>query len=73
MLTLLMGITMFVQQKMTPSTGDPLQDKMMLLMPLIFTVLFVNFPSGLVLYWFVNNILSIAQQYWIERAAKAKD
>jgi YidC/Oxa1 family membrane protein insertase len=70
-LTLLMGATMFIQQKMTPSPGDPRQEKMMLLMPVVFTVLFVNFPSGLVLYWFVNNILSIAQQYWIERASKA--
>lgn len=63
-LTLLMGGTMFVQQAMTPMTGDPTQQKIMMLMPLIFTVMFVNFPSGLVLYWLVNNILSIAQQYW---------
>lgn len=71
MLTLLMGATMFIQQKMTPSPGDPRQEKIMLLMPVMFTVLFINFPSGLVLYWFVNNILSIAQQYWIERSSKA--
>ncbi|MGC8719386.1 MAG: membrane protein insertase YidC [Thermodesulforhabdaceae bacterium] len=70
-LTLLMGATMFIQQKMTPSPGDPRQEKIMLLMPVMFTVLFINFPSGLVLYWFVNNILSIAQQYWIERSSKA--
>lgn len=69
-LTLLMGATMFIQQKMTPSPGDPRQEKIMLLMPVVFTVLFINFPSGLVLYWFVNNILSIAQQYWIERSSK---
>ncbi len=66
-LTLLMGISMFLQQKMTPSSGDPRQEQMMLLMPVIFTVFFINFPSGLVLYWLVNNILSIVQQYWINR------
>jgi YidC/Oxa1 family membrane protein insertase len=66
-LTLLMGASMFIQQKMTPSTGDPRQEKMMLMMPVIFTVMFINFPSGLVLYWLVNNVLSIAQQYWINR------
>ena len=63
-LTLLMGGTMFLQQAMTPVGGDPMQQKMMMFMPLIFTVMFVNFPSGLVLYWLVNNVLSIAQQYW---------
>uniref|UniRef100_A0A831ZL87 Membrane protein insertase YidC n=1 Tax=Desulfacinum infernum TaxID=35837 RepID=A0A831ZL87_9BACT len=68
-LTLLMGASMFIQQKMTPSAGDPRQEKMMLMMPVIFTVFFVNFPSGLVLYWFVNNVLSIVQQYWINRYA----
>ncbi len=68
-LTLLMGITMFLQQKMTPSGGDPRQEQIMLLMPVMFTVFFINFPSGLVLYWLVNNVLSIAQQYWINRHA----
>ena len=68
-LTILMGISMFFQQKMTPSGGDPRQEKLMLMMPVVFTVFFVNFPSGLVLYWLVNNILSIAQQYWINRKA----
>ncbi len=68
-LTLLMGITMFLQQKMTPSAGDPRQEQIMLLMPIMFTVFFINFPSGLVLYWLVNNVLSIAQQYWINRHA----
>jgi YidC/Oxa1 family membrane protein insertase len=67
-LTILMGISMFVQQKMTPSTGDPRQEQIMLLMPVIFTVFFINFPAGLVLYWLVNNILSIVQQYWINRS-----
>jgi YidC/Oxa1 family membrane protein insertase len=68
-LTLLMGASMFLQQKMTPSTGDPRQEKMMLMMPVVFTVMFINFPSGLVLYWLVNNVLSIAQQYWVNRQA----
>ncbi|WP_092066023.1 membrane protein insertase YidC [Desulfonauticus submarinus] len=62
---LIMGATMFIQQKMTPAPGDPTQAKMMLFMPIIFTFLFLNFPSGLVIYWLVNNILSIAQQWWM--------
>jgi YidC/Oxa1 family membrane protein insertase len=62
-LTLLMGGTMVAQQAMTPMPGDPVQQKMMMIMPLMFTVMFVNFPAGLVLYWLVNNVLSIAQQY----------
>ncbi|MGA2026989.1 MAG: membrane protein insertase YidC [Syntrophobacteraceae bacterium] len=70
-LTILMGITMFLQQKMTPSSGDPRQEKIMLIMPVMFTFFFINFPAGLVLYWFVNNILSIAQQYMINRHAGA--
>jgi YidC/Oxa1 family membrane protein insertase len=68
-LTILMGVSMFLQQKMTPSSGDPRQEKIMLIMPVMFTFFFLNFPAGLVLYWFVNNILSIAQQYWINRHA----
>ena len=62
-LTVLMGGTMIMQQAITPTPGDPVQQKMMMLMPLIFTVMFVNFPAGLVLYWLVNNVLSITQQY----------
>ena len=61
-LPVLMGITMFVQQKMTPTMGDPRQAKMMLFMPFIFTFMFLNLPSGLVLYWTVSNILQILQQ-----------
>ena len=64
---LIMGATMFLQQKMTPSTGDAMQAKMMLFMPIIFTFMFLNFPSGLVLYWLVNNLLSIGQQYMVMR------
>ena len=62
LLTILMGATMFIQQKLTPSSMDPVQEKVMLILPIFFTFLFVNFPSGLVLYWFVNNLLSIGQQ-----------
>ena len=64
---ILMGISMFVQQKITPSTMDPSQAKFMLFMPIIFTFLFLNFPSGLVLYWLVNNLLSIVQQIYVNR------
>ncbi|MDD5758476.1 MAG: membrane protein insertase YidC [Desulfobulbaceae bacterium] len=67
-LTLLMGATMFLQQKMTPTTGDPTQAKVMMFLPVIFTFMFLNFASGLVLYWFVNNLLSIGQQYFINRS-----
>ena len=66
-LTLLMGASMFIQQKMTPTPGDPAQAKIMMLLPIIFTFMFINFPSGLVLYWLVNNILSIGQQYRIHK------
>lgn len=64
---LIMGATMFWQQKMTPAMGDPMQQKLMLIMPVIFTFLFLNFPSGLVIYWLFNNILSIGQQYYINK------
>jgi YidC/Oxa1 family membrane protein insertase len=67
-LTLLMGGTMFLQQKMTPTAADPTQAKIMMFLPVVFTFMFINFASGLVLYWFVNNLLSIAQQYVINRA-----
>jgi len=66
-LTLFMGASMFIQQKMTPTPGDQTQAKIMMMLPIIFTVMFINFPSGLVLYWLVNNILSIGQQYRILR------
>jgi YidC/Oxa1 family membrane protein insertase len=64
---IVMGATMFLQQKMTPSTGDPTQAKMMMFLPLIFTFMFLNFASGLVIYWLVNNVLSIAQQYYTNK------
>ncbi|MBI5578578.1 MAG: membrane protein insertase YidC [Deltaproteobacteria bacterium] len=66
-LTLVMGATMFWQQKMSPPAGDPAQAKMMLLMPVVFTFIFINFSAGLVLYWLVNNVLSIAQQSYIQK------
>jgi len=69
-LTLLMGGSMFLQQKMTPTTGDPTQAKVMMFLPVIFTFMFLNFASGLVLYWFFNNLLSIAQQYFINRSVE---
>lgn len=66
-LTLLMGASFLLQQKMSPATGDPTQARMMMLMPLFMTVLFINFSSGLVLYMFVNNIISMGQQYYIQK------
>lgn len=66
-LPLVMGITQVIQQKMTPTSADPLQEKMMLFMPIFFTFLFWGFPAGLVLYWLVNNVISIGQQYYINR------
>ncbi len=61
-LPIIMGISMLLQQKMSPTTVDPTQAKIMLIMPVIFTFFFLNFPSGLVLYWLVNNLLTVGQQ-----------
>jgi YidC/Oxa1 family membrane protein insertase len=74
---ILMTITMFVQQQMTPTTGDPAQRRMFLIMPLVFGWIFKEFPSGLVLYWLVQNILTIVQQtimnkYWKDHPAQLK-
>lgn len=66
----IMGITMFLQQKMSPPAGDPMQQKIMMFLPIIFTGMFLSFPSGLVLYWLVNNVLSIAQQWMMMRKFK---
>jgi YidC/Oxa1 family membrane protein insertase len=69
-LTLLMGVSMLIQQWMTPATtADPTQQRMMMFMPVVFTFMFISFPSGLTLYWLVNNILTIAQQVVINRTA----
>ena len=69
-MTLLMGGTMLVQQWLTPQQGDPTQRQMMMVMPIVFTFMFFNFPSGLVLYWLVSNLLSIGQQYLMLRSSK---
>lgn len=66
-LTIVMGASMLLQQKMTPTPGDPTQAKIMMLMPVIFTFIFINFSSGLVLYWLVSNIFSMAQQYYTQK------
>ncbi len=67
-LAVLMGLTMLLQQKMSPQSGvDPSQQKAMMIMPLVFTFLFASFPAGLVLYWTFSNVLSIAQQWVLEK------
>ena len=74
-LPVLMGVSMFIQQKLNPPVPDPIQQKVMMALPFVFLFFFAFFPSGLVLYWVVNNVLSIAQQWYItrsiERAASA--
>jgi len=67
---ILMGASMFVQQYLTPTTGDPTQAKMMLIMPVVFTFMFLSFPTGLVIYWFFSNLLSIGQQLYINQQNK---
>lgn len=64
-LPLLMGVSMFIQQKLNPTPIDPMQAKVMMMLPVVFTVFFMFFPAGLVLYWVVNNVLSITQQWYI--------
>ncbi|MCG7200318.1 membrane protein insertase YidC [Marinobacter pelagius] len=71
-LPILMGASMFLQMHLNPTPPDPMQAKIMKMMPLIFTVFFLWFPAGLVLYWLVNNILSIAQQWYITRKIEAE-
>jgi YidC/Oxa1 family membrane protein insertase len=66
-LPVVMGATMFIQQLLNPTPPDPMQAKIMKMLPLVFTFFFLWFPAGLVLYWVVNNILSIAQQYVITK------
>ena len=66
-LTLIMGASMFLQQKMAPAAADPAQAKLMTFMPILFTFIFINFSSGLVLYWLVNNLLSMGQQYYVSK------
>jgi YidC/Oxa1 family membrane protein insertase len=75
-LPLVYGVSMFIQQKLNPAPTDPIQAKVMQFFPIMFTVFFAFFPSGLVLYWVVNNGLSIVQQWYItkqiEKPAKAR-
>ena len=66
-----MGASMFIQQKLNPTPPDPIQAKIMMALPIVFTFFFLWFPSGLVLYWVVNNILSILQQYVITKRVEA--
>lgn len=69
---IIMGLTMFIQQKLSPSTLDPMQAKIMLFLPIIFTIMFMGFPSGLVIYWIANNVFTIIQQLIDTRIIKAK-
>jgi YidC/Oxa1 family membrane protein insertase len=69
-LPVLMGVSMFLQQKLNPKPEDPIQEKMMYFFPVFLTVLFLSFPSGLVLYWVTNNVLSILQQWSVARSIK---
>jgi YidC/Oxa1 family membrane protein insertase len=71
-LPLIMGVSMFIQQKLNPTPPDPMQAKIMMSLPFVFTVFFAFFPAGLVLYWVVNNIISILQQWYITRKIEKK-
>ncbi len=66
-LPILMGVTMVVQQRLNPPAADPVQQKVLQFMPVMFTFMFLWFPAGLVLYWTTNSVLSVAQQWWIMR------
>lgn len=70
-LPLIMGVSMYVQQKLNPAPPDPMQAKILMALPFVFTFFFAFFPAGLVLYWVVNNLLSIAQQWYITRKVEA--
>ncbi|HGX92365.1 MAG TPA: membrane protein insertase YidC, partial [Candidatus Tenderia sp.] len=70
-LPLLMGISMFIQQKLNPAPPDPMQAKLLSALPFVFTLFFAFFPAGLVLYWVANSVLSIAQQWYITRKVEA--
>jgi YidC/Oxa1 family membrane protein insertase len=72
-LPLLMGATMFIQFKLNPTPPDPTQARIMQMMPIVFTFMFLWFPAGLVMYWVTNNTLSIIQQYIITRQIEAGD
>jgi len=70
-LPVVMGISMFIQQKLNPQPADPMQAKIMQFLPPVFTIMFLFFPSGLVLYWVVNNTLAIAQQWYVMKKLNA--
>jgi YidC/Oxa1 family membrane protein insertase len=70
-LPILMGFSMVLQQRLTPSSPDPAQAKMMMIIPLVFTVFFLNFPAGLTLYWLVNNCVQILQQWYVTKTFEA--
>ena len=70
---IVMGATMFLQQKMTPMQIDPMQQKIMLFLPVVFTLLFLNFSSGLVIYWLFNNVISIGQQLYVNKYVSTGD
>jgi YidC/Oxa1 family membrane protein insertase len=69
---LIMGLTMFLQQKLNPAPPDPIQAKIFMFMPVLFTFMLASFPAGLVIYWAWNNILSVAQQWVIMRQTAAE-
>jgi len=69
---IIMGVTMFLQQKLNPAPADPVQAKMFMILPVVFTFMLAKFPAGLVIYWTWNNLLSIAQQWVIMRRAGVK-
>jgi YidC/Oxa1 family membrane protein insertase len=69
---IIMGVTMYIQQKLNPSPPDPIQAKIFMFFPFFLTILLASFPSGLVIYWSINNILTMAQQYFIIRKTKVK-
>jgi len=69
---IIMGVTMYIQQKLNPAPPDPIQAKIFMFFPFFLTVLLASFPSGLVIYWSVNNVLTMAQQYVIIRRTKVK-
>jgi YidC/Oxa1 family membrane protein insertase len=71
-LPILMGATMIIQTKLNPKPTDPMQAKIMTWMPVVFSVFFFFFPAGLVLYWLVNNVLSIAQQWYVNKMIHAE-
>ena len=71
-LPLLMGASTYLMQALNPQVGDPMQQKIMKIMPVMFTVLFLFFPAGLVLYWLVNNLISIAHQTYVYKLVERK-